>query len=253
MQNEIKLLNEATIFDTYLAFQILKRLTTPFNKTEAYKLGIIDDKGNILKKRRTLKTYKEKEALTQFDIFIFNIKKIIERLPFGRSLLANYAAAFYLMREEKNLENYQDEDIVYEGFMDFFDAIVLNEEDRTNLSNFILTEAKKQFSKSEAKRIGTLLDVDWEETDLEQFRIGLGIESEHDSGEFDVVGGDKKKLAKIVLAHLDELPDYYTKLIKMEEDAPANAVGTGAIAGTTGDPPIKIRKKKKSFKKFIEN
>ena len=71
----------------------------------------------------------------------------------------------------------------------------------------------------------------------------MGVETEHS----DVIDGDRRALARIVLAHLKELPDYYTKLLKMEEDAPANASGTGAIAGTT--EPLVVRK---PFAKFIK-
>lgn len=96
-----------------------------------------------------------------------------------------------------------------------------------------LVEAKT-FSKEQAKKIGDSLSVDWKKYDLEQFRIGLEVESEHDDGsELDVVDS-KKDLAKIVLAHLKEMPNYYTKLKKMEEEAPANAVGAGSgVAGLT--------------------
>lgn len=80
-----------------------------------------------------------------------------------------------------------------------------------------LTE-EKSFSASEAKEIGDSLSVDWSKVNKEQFRRGLEVESEHDKDdELDVVK-NKKDLAKIVLAHLRELPDYYTKLDKMEKE-----------------------------------
>lgn len=94
----------------------------------------------------------------------------------------------------------------------------------------LITEAK-DFSKDAAKRIGDKLDVDWNKVDIEQFRIGLGVESEHDDGsELDVVGSEKD-LGKIVLAHLKEVPDYYTKLKSVEEEGvPANSISGGGIA-----------------------
>lgn len=80
-----------------------------------------------------------------------------------------------------------------------------------------ISEAKS-FSADEAKEIGDSLSVDWDKVDLKQFRRGLEVESEHDKNdELDVVK-NKKDLAKIVLAHLRELPDYYTKLDKMEKE-----------------------------------
>ena len=108
---------------------------------------------------------------------------------------------------------------------------------------------KVSYSTDDAKKIGDSLSVDWKKYDLQQFRIGLEIESEHDDGsELDVVNSEQD-LAKIVLAHLNELPDYYTRLKKVEEDAPANAVGTGAgVAGITepiGKKSILFRDKRK--------
>lgn len=111
-----------------------------------------------------------------------------------------------------------------------------------------LNEAKK-FDVDEAKKIGDSLNVDWSKIDLEQFRLGLGVESEHNDGtKLDVVKS-KKDLGKIALAHLKEVPDYYTKLKKVEEDAPANAVGSGAgVAGLRepiGKKPILFLDKRK--------
>lgn len=102
------------------------------------------------------------------------------------------------------------------------------------------------FSSDEAKKIGDSLSVDWNKVDLEQFRMGLEVESEHDDGsKLDVVN-TKKDLGKIVLAHLKELPDYYSKLKTVEEDAPANSVSAGGVAGL--QEPI-IRKKPKVLKR----
>lgn len=97
----------------------------------------------------------------------------------------------------------------------------------------LLTEVNS-ISIDEAEKIGNSLSVDWSKVDLEQFRLGLSVESEHDDGtELDVVKS-KKDLGRIVLAHLKEVPDYYTKLKMVEEDSPANAVGVGSgVAGLT--------------------
>lgn len=99
------------------------------------------------------------------------------------------------------------------------------------MKSFINYLKESIISNSDAKKLGDSLNVDWTKVDLKQFALGLSVESEHDDGgELDVVDS-KKDLAKIVLAHLKEKPDYYTKLKKVEEDAPTNSVGTGAIAG----------------------
>ena len=64
-----------------LIFNLLKTLATPFNKTKAYKLGIIDAEGNVLKKHKELETFAEKSAYSNFERIIFNIKKLIEKVP----------------------------------------------------------------------------------------------------------------------------------------------------------------------------
>ena len=98
----------AKIADTYLIYQVLKRLTTPFDQTDAYELGLIDKNGKLLKKP---KTPKEKEAYTYFDRFIFNLKRILHK--FGlKSKFSSYAAALFLLKEERkeipsDIEMYQ--------------------------------------------------------------------------------------------------------------------------------------------------
>ena len=84
--------------DTIYAFRFLKLLTTPFNKTKAFELGIIDAKGKILKKSRELKTAEEKAAYTHFHRLVFNIKKIIPGNTFG-----SYAAALFLLKEHTGM------------------------------------------------------------------------------------------------------------------------------------------------------
>ena len=98
----------AKVADTYLIYQVLKRLTTPFDETEAFKLGLIDKDGKLLKKP---KDRKEKDAYTYFDRFIFNLKRILHK--FGlKSKFSSYAAALFLLKEERkeipsDIEMYQ--------------------------------------------------------------------------------------------------------------------------------------------------
>jgi hypothetical protein len=81
--------------------------------------------------------------------------------------------------------------------------------------------AKRQFTTEEAKRIGDAIGVDWAATDLEQFRLGLSVELEHGSSDprTNVTGDDPLLTGKIAWAHLNEIPDYYTRLLQMEQEA----------------------------------
>jgi len=98
-KTKLTILNENKWVDTYMIYSFINRLVTPFTETDAFKLGIIDENGNVLKKTRT--SSNEKAAYTLFDRLIFNLKKLIEKLPFGKRLLASYAAALFLLKENK--------------------------------------------------------------------------------------------------------------------------------------------------------
>lgn len=84
---------------------------------------------------------------------------------------------------------------------------------------------KKEFTLEEAERIASYLGIDLaaEGIELEQFRMGLGVELEHGrrDPETDVTGDDPLTTGKIALAHLREIPDYYTRLAAMEAEAEA--------------------------------
>ena len=89
------------------------------------------------------------------------------------------------------------------------------------LSKYLLNEAKGSFSADEAKEIGEKLGIDWKNFDVEQFRMGMDIELEHGIRDKDtnVTNDDSLKTGKIALAHLREIPNYYTLLKKMEDAA----------------------------------
>jgi len=80
---------------------------------------------------------------------------------------------------------------------------------------------KKVFTTEEAKRIGDQLGLDWSRFDMEQFRMGMDVELEHGLADShtNVTNNDPLTTGKIALAHLNEFPDYYTRLHGMEEEA----------------------------------
>jgi len=82
--------------DNVLAYRILSMLVKNFKDTQAYKLGLIDDKGKNLKKPQTSK---EKDAYTYLHKLVFNMKKIINRLPGGESKLKSVVTALFLIKE----------------------------------------------------------------------------------------------------------------------------------------------------------
>ena len=80
---------------------------------------------------------------------------------------------------------------------------------------------KQHFTTLKAREIGEKLNIDWSRFNVEQFRMGLGVELEHGlvNPATDVTGNDPMLTGKIALAHLNEFADYYTRLKKMEGEA----------------------------------
>lgn len=98
--------------DLGYAFRFLKLLTTPWNKLKAYELGIVDENGKNLKKAKELKTKEEKSAYTIFHRLVFNIKRLLGKVPGGKSTLASYAAALYLIKEHTGMSEEKIEEII---------------------------------------------------------------------------------------------------------------------------------------------
>ena len=91
------------IVDLFLVFQFIKRLSTPFKDWDAYKLGIIDEKGTQLIKRKDFTKRDQKDAFGIFDIMIMKLKRLLEKIPGGKSRIGSYAAALYLIKEQESI------------------------------------------------------------------------------------------------------------------------------------------------------
>tara|TARA_B100000424_G_scaffold232791_1_gene195763 strand:+ start:1108 stop:1791 length:684 start_codon:yes stop_codon:yes gene_type:complete len=111
----------STGIDYYLAYQFVKKLSTPFKDTEAYKLGIIDEKGKVLKKRSQLSS-KERDSYKLMDTLIFNLKKFLEKLPGGKSKIGSLAAALMLIKEERTIEEILNDDNLENKLSEFINS-----------------------------------------------------------------------------------------------------------------------------------
>lgn len=89
----------AKFVDNIIAFRILSMLVKNFKDTDAYKLGIIDEKGKALKKTSQLSGIKERDAYTYLHRLVFNMKRIINKLPGGESKLKSLVSALFLVKE----------------------------------------------------------------------------------------------------------------------------------------------------------
>ena len=114
--------------DLFVTYRFIKLLVTPFEKTDAYKLGIIDENGNRIMpppkggvrqtKPEPLRTTDEKNAYTILHKLVFNIKKIFAKVPGLRTKLGTYAAALFLLKDTFK-ESVDDPDVFEKEFMKY--------------------------------------------------------------------------------------------------------------------------------------
>ena len=93
--------------DLIITYRVIKLLITPFNRQEAYKYGIIDDKGKVLRKFKTLQKPEEKKAYTLLHRFVFNLKRILQKVGLGGRLGSFAVALGLLIKEDKSYEPYK--------------------------------------------------------------------------------------------------------------------------------------------------
>ena len=109
--------------DLFVTYRFIRLLTTPFEKTDAFKLGIIDKAGNrVLQKGTTLatelNTAEEKNAYTILHKLVFNIKKIFAKVPGLRTKVGTYAAALFLLKDTFK-EHVEDPAVFEKEFMKY--------------------------------------------------------------------------------------------------------------------------------------
>ena len=131
----------AGVIDLYLAYRFLKNLVLPFEKWEAYKTGVIDKDGAILIPKKD-RTPDQRDSFGYFDLIGMNLKKLLGKLPGGKSAIASYAAALLLLKEYNKKE-------VKEDFNDYVDMDWLEKE-----FNICLAEAEELFKEEQVEEEG---------------------------------------------------------------------------------------------------
>lgn len=126
------------IIDNLIAYKILTMLITPFEETEAYKLGIIDKDGKNLIKTSKMDSSDQKESYSYLTRLVFNVKKIINRLPGGDSRLKNLVAALWMVKE--SYENKRT--VMFEDYNKLLRSNVVLVEEEIQVREFL--EQKKQ-------------------------------------------------------------------------------------------------------------
>ena len=139
----------------YFIYKFIRILTTPFSETDAFKLGIVDENGKILKKHRKLKTQEEKDAYTLMHRLVWKLKRLMEKIPFGKTRLASYAAALWLIKENKD-DSISEEEL-QESFLSFLetdwenDALVLKENYEGDLDKKTFENLREDHMKPDKK------------------------------------------------------------------------------------------------------
>lgn len=110
------------IIDSLIVFRILKLLTTPWEKQKAFEFGFIDKEGKRIKSKprednpnmfvpNDPSTAEEKASMTLLHRLVFNLKRLINKVPFGKTAFASYAVALALLKEESKIDSEQMEDL----------------------------------------------------------------------------------------------------------------------------------------------
>mgnify|MGYP003633777205 CR=1 FL=1 len=109
-------LKESKLVDNLIALRMLRLFTVEYTETQAYKLGIINDTGQQLIKMRNFVTNDQSNAYTLLHRLVFRLRGLLEKVPFVKSRLANYAAALLLVREKivKEEEFFENDDVLLE-------------------------------------------------------------------------------------------------------------------------------------------
>jgi len=199
--------------DLYFVFRFLRLLTMDYKKTDAYKFKIIDSKGKALRKSADLESTKEKAAYTMLHRMVFKIRRLMEKVPGGR--FVNYAAALFLLKEQKDARIWTDDIYMKTKLLEFLetdweaDAKFLKEEvdnmDKKSFKSF-LSENKTIEESQELQAMMALDDA--------------GIEAVIDKkGRIVVKKKDIKKAEKALSKSFKRggEPDLYHEEVEIEE------------------------------------
>lgn len=117
-----------SMVNNLVAFRILYMLVTPFDQTEAFKLGVIDKDGNVLVKIRDQNSA-QRDAYDMLDRLVFSLKRLLGKVPGGKSQLASLAAAYYLVKEAHENKTTITQDLVEKVFGIIDSGVSLVEEE----------------------------------------------------------------------------------------------------------------------------
>jgi hypothetical protein len=144
----------SALVDNVIALRMLYLFITPFNKTDAFKLGIIDSTGKPLKKASQLKTNAEQDSYSMLHRLVFRLKRVLGTIPFGQTNLASYAAAYALVKE--GYEANEESEYLEEMFISMLNEIEddnLSLEENINMEINYLLENNKELNSLFKKKL----------------------------------------------------------------------------------------------------
>jgi len=118
MEHTKKTLTEGRAIDLFVAYRFLRILTTPWEDQPAFKHGIIDKDGKLLRKSKELTTTDEKSSFTLLHRLIYNLKRLLHKIPLVRSKLGTYATALFLLKQHF-ADQVEEEDTIEKAFTDW--------------------------------------------------------------------------------------------------------------------------------------
>ena len=168
--------------DVLITYRIIKMLITPFEKQDAYKYGIIDKNGKVLRKTKELKTAKERDSYTILHRFVFNLKRLINVIPGGKSKIGTYAAALgLLLKESKDLNMIEIEKELYTYLRDndlihFGEMKESSEDNILPQGRFIMTDTLTDLNNETTADVGDIVKNVEDQVPFDNF---LGVNLYH--------------------------------------------------------------------------
>jgi len=162
MGNTRENLTEGRAIDLFVAYRFLRILTTPWDEQPAFKLGIIDEDGRLLKTAKELKTTEEKEAFTLLIRLVFNLKRILHKIPGVRTKIGTYATALYLLKQHF-ADQVEEEDTIENAFKSWLidNGYATEEEVKEHLEHEILLSGKHNLKEGGTVTIFDKIPVDY--------------------------------------------------------------------------------------------
>ena len=242
------------IVDLFLVYQFIRRLATPFNKWDAFKLGVIDKDGKVLIKSKDFTKSAQRKSWGVFDRMVANLKKLLAKVPGGSSRFASYAAALFLIKEYKHFtdkttlteeltDKQLDESIqLFYSRYNHYTTLVEDVNGLNEKAEHFL-EKLEEAAAPRWKRAGTNGEIE-ATIGGKKYKIEKALDSnERHKGEWKVMVWDKRDWEWETTEYGKANAKAWI-MDRLKEDTPVNNVGDGNIAGMDGTAMSKAAQKK---------